>query len=85
MTILDCREGNGSSIYLETGSEASFNSITISSTIGDSFTGLTTVNLVGNFMVTYSSFLAHYLDGSEYSEDTALYMLRILHLQTTLF
>ena len=59
MTILNCRENSsGSSVYLKTGSEASFNSVNISN-IGDDVTGLTAVDVVGTFVVSDCSFLTY--------------------------
>ena len=59
MTILNCRENSsGSSVYLKTGSKASFNGVNISSMILDDvyIMGLTAVDVVGTFAVSDCSF-----------------------------
>ena len=77
MTILNCRETNCSSIYLETGSDVSFKCVNLSSNLSSDLwykaLMLTTVNVVGTFVLSDSSFPACSSDGSEY---VGLYMIR---------
>ena len=81
MTILNCRETNGSSIYLETGSDVSFKCVNLSSNLSSPSTmwnevlALTTVNVVGTFVVSDSSFLAYSPDGSKNIDYYGLYMI----------
>ena len=84
MTILNCRETNSSSIYLGTGSDVSFKCVTLTSNISSNLPRdqwytiitLTTVNVVGTFVVSDSSFLAYSPDGSENIDYNGLYVLR---------
>ena len=78
MTILNCREKN-SSIYLGAGSDVSFKCVNLSSNLSTSdlwykaVITLTTVNVVGTFVVSDSSFLAYSPDDIAYY---GLYMIR---------
>ena len=84
MTILNCRETNSSSIYLGTGSDVSFKCVTLTSNISSNLPRdqwytiitLTTVNVVGTFVVSDSSFLAYSPDDSENIDYNGLYMIR---------
>ena len=80
MTILNCRETNCSSIYLETGSDVSFKCVNLSSNLSSDLWHealmLTTVNVVGTFVLSDSSFPACSSDGSEYVTYYGLYMIR---------
>ena len=74
MTIFNCSEKN-SSIYLGTGSDVSFKCVNLSSNLSSDlrYKAVTTVNVVGTFVVSDSSFLAHSPEGNGYY---GLYMLR---------
>ena len=79
MTILNCRETN-SSIYLGTGSDVSFKYVNLSSNLSSKMwyevIVLTTVNVVGTFVVSDSSFLAYSPDSSDNIDYYGLYMIR---------
>ena len=56
MSIVNCKENNGSAVHLETGSEVSLNRINISSAEVDSGIGLAAVSVAGTFTLIDCTF-----------------------------